>query len=117
YENGVACKMALIRETTLSAEEISITMDYGRVEVLTLTDSARFRHAVEKDLTPEQIDAVLSLAGEVFRHRWQLGEALADVSPAWRLSDVNKTTNRLKQDLDLVCEVLHRQMNLPDGQP
>ncbi|MCF7839512.1 MAG: inorganic phosphate transporter family protein [Candidatus Marinimicrobia bacterium] len=117
YENGVECKMALARETSLRPGEIEMVMAYGRVEILTVADSARFRHAVEKDLTPEQIAAVLSLKGQVFRHRWQVGEALAAISRAWRGEGTENTIRQLKQDLDLVCEVLHRQMNAPVGRP
>ncbi|MHB2150754.1 inorganic phosphate transporter [Calditrichota bacterium LG25] len=35
--------------------------------------------------SPEQIEAVKKLHGQIFVHKWQLDDALAQLSPAWRL--------------------------------
>jgi len=78
---------------------------------LKLQDPERFVQAAVKDLTPEQINAVVALEGETYRHRWQLGEALRAESDSWQITDPGQTSQH-ENELNLVCEIIHRQMNL-----
>jgi PiT family inorganic phosphate transporter len=64
----------------------------------------RFNELDHGWLTSDQLKAVYGLAGEFYRHRWQLSEALAAASPDWRMledSRANKAHNKdLRQKLD-----------------
>ena len=67
-------------------------------------DIIRFNELDHGWLTSDQLKAVYGLAGEFYRHRWQLSEALAAASPDWRMledSRANKAHNKdLRQKLD-----------------
>jgi PiT family inorganic phosphate transporter len=63
-------------------------------------------------LGPEQIAALGQLVGRSFQHRWQLADALAGLSEAWRFSEPipsDKVYNdRLRAQLEYVYGVLGR---------
>ena len=45
-------------------------------------------------ITPQQAAGLELLEGRVFEHKWQLDDALADVSPSWRLKADDEKHNR-----------------------
>lgn len=109
YNSAVECRHALESEATLNAPDIEVAMKYTRVEYFKLTDAERFVKAVEKDLSADQINAVIALQDRIFRHRWQLGEALREESDVWQAGN-QAEEKKLEQNLNLVCEILQRQM-------
>ncbi|PJA54457.1 MAG: inorganic phosphate transporter [Candidatus Marinimicrobia bacterium CG_4_9_14_3_um_filter_48_9] len=111
YPTAVAFRRALLDEASMDHSELAIVMEYAKVELLKLQDPERFVQAAVKDLTPEQINAVVALEGETYRHRWQLGEALRAESDSWQITDPGQTSQH-ENELNLVCEIIHRQMNL-----
>lgn len=114
YPTAVECRRALENEASMDASDIEIAMQYAKVELFRLQDTERFVWAVGKDLTLDQINAVVALQGKTYRHRWQLGEALREESEAWQFGNPAQMIQR-GQELDLVCEILRRQRssNLP----
>ncbi|WP_316979588.1 inorganic phosphate transporter [Shumkonia mesophila] len=62
-------------------------------------------------LSDGQAAAVAALEGRSFRHKWQVAEALAGLSPEWRIVEETKVTKldnkRIRQRLDLVYRSFH----------
>jgi len=48
--------------------------------------------------TEEQKKALHELEGRVFIHKWQLNEALAEISPQWRFRENDKDYNKNLQN-------------------
>jgi hypothetical protein len=48
--------------------------------------------------TEEQKKALYELEGREFIHKWQLNEALAEISPQWRFRENDKDYNRNLQN-------------------
>jgi PiT family inorganic phosphate transporter len=61
-------------------------------------EAQRLRGEAAEGLSRRQIEAVQALDGSRFEHGWQLAEALAERSPAWRASDA-ATQRRLAGQL------------------
>ncbi|MBE0533908.1 MAG: anion permease [Rhodospirillales bacterium] len=62
-------------------------------------------------LSEGQAKAVTALGGRSFRHKWQVAEALAALSPEWRTVKETKLTKldnkRIRQQLDFVYRFFH----------
>lgn len=62
-------------------------------------------------LTERQVEAVTALGGQAFSHKWQVAEALAQLSPEWRIVEETKATKldnkRVRQQLDLIYRSFH----------
>jgi PiT family inorganic phosphate transporter len=58
-----------------------------------------------------QVTAVAALSGRSFRHKWQVAEALAGLSPEWRTVEETKLTKldnkRIRQQLEFVYRFFH----------
>ncbi|MDZ4164174.1 MAG: inorganic phosphate transporter, partial [Smithellaceae bacterium] len=67
-----------------------------------------------KYFTPEEISAVLKLDGRTFPHRWQLYDALAALSPAWKKREAikqNKPFNdQLKKKQEMLGSIFHKKI-------
>ncbi len=94
--------MSQFREALKSLEKLSESQLY-QIFMIAQKDSFRIdstlakREMIPTEFTPEQIRAVKRLHGRLFLHKWQLDEALAAESPAWRLkpeTSVNKIYNK-----------------------
>ena len=71
-------------------------------------DITRFAELDGTWLTHDQLEAVYSLAGESYRHRWELAEALAAASPDWRWLEDNKANKADNKDLRKKLDSLFR---------
>jgi PiT family inorganic phosphate transporter len=71
-------------------------------------DITRFAELDGTWLTHDQLEATYSLAGESFRHRWELAEALAAASPDWRLLEDIKANKAHNKDLRKKLDSLFR---------
>ncbi len=87
----------------LTAEHRDKVMDAAEIDEM-LIDITRFAELDQTWLSHDQLKAVYGLAGEFYRHRWQLAEALAAASPGWRPAEdrpANKAHNKeLREKLD-----------------
>jgi PiT family inorganic phosphate transporter len=107
YASAAKFRRALEARSDLSQEQRSRVMRYAEQADL-LVDPARFARLDPNWLTAAQIAALRSLAGRRFQHKWQLAEALAEQSEAWRsLPDppANKAHNK---DLERKLDSLYR---------
>jgi PiT family inorganic phosphate transporter len=71
-------------------------------------DLTRFAELDGTWLTHDQLEAVYGLAGESYRHRWQLAEALAAASPDWRVLEDIKANKAHNKDLQKKLDSLYR---------
>jgi PiT family inorganic phosphate transporter len=75
--------------------------------VPTSIDSARFERLDTLYLSDVEIEAIMTLEGRSFQHRWQLEEALADASPAWRRASdtplLRIRGKKIDEKLDYLC--------------
>ena len=84
----------------LTAEERDRVMVAAEIDEMHV-NITRFAELDQGWLSHDQLKAVYSLAGEFYRHRWQLAEALAAASPGWQPLEDNKAHNKeLRQKLD-----------------
>ena len=71
-----------------------------------LIDASKFPKLDKAYLSLEQVRALEQLQGRAFEHRWQLYDALASLTPAWRKLEntkINKPFNKLLgQQLDYI---------------
>ena len=109
--------MSKFREALKSREDLSETQLY-QIFNIAQRDSFRIDSTIasrEMDpnhFTREQIEAVKKLHGKVFVHKWQLDEALAQISPAWRLKPennankiYNKAIRKKRRELYLIFKI------------
>ena len=93
------------QRTTLGDAERDTVMALAEHRALVI-DPARFAAFDRRWFSEDQMQAVRRLAGQRFTHRWELAEALAAQSAAWRLRPatlVNKVYNKdLQRKLDWV---------------
>ncbi len=71
-------------------------VDFAEIDHMVI-DGARLSQLSGGFLSPGQLEAVASLAGRGFMHRWRLDDALVELSPEWAsLPDttINKLDNR-----------------------
>jgi PiT family inorganic phosphate transporter len=71
-------------------------------------DITRFAELDGTWLTHDQLEAAYSLAGDSYRHRWELAEALAAASPDWRLLEDIKANKAHNKDLRKKLDSLFR---------
>ena len=91
-------------QQVIAAAEIYRTqIDEERLEIL--------EEVEEGFLSDEQQEALENLEGRSFEHKWQLREALAEQTEAWKkkpATTVNKLFNReVQEKLDVVYETFH----------
>jgi PiT family inorganic phosphate transporter len=93
---AVRFRSALARKVSLDREQEAKVIAAAELHPMRI-DAAALQRIDSKGFSAAQMEAVLALQGKSFQHRWQLAEALAMQSPAWRpLQDIprNKATNK-----------------------
>jgi PiT family inorganic phosphate transporter len=78
----------------------------------TFIDPAKLETLSHQNLTPEQLGALESLAGRSFDHKWQLEDALTEITDTWKMREgirLDKVYNKiLEERLDYICRTFHR---------
>ena len=77
----------------VTAGETATVMHYTEVDELEITEE-KIAELDTTWITAEQREAVEALTGRVFIHTWRFDEALARLSPQWRLSEHDRDFNR-----------------------
>jgi len=96
----------LSQRVILNARETSIVMSATEINPIVLTIQAANR-INNPSITADQKIAVLGLVGKAFTHRWQVEKALAELSPAWRMTPGDKEQNdKIMLDLDYVYRLI-----------
>jgi inorganic phosphate transporter, PiT family len=116
--NAMRLRHALEKQTGLPRAAALRLLELAEVVPL-YVDPAGAAVDLDRDwFEPEQLQALRALAGRRFDHRWQLAEALAQLTPRWRERDdvpLNRSWNReLQRKLDHL-ERLFRDTGESDG--
>ncbi|WP_456386373.1 inorganic phosphate transporter [Desulfolithobacter sp.] len=83
YPNAVAFKKAVESVTRLNQRAISQVIKAASLDNLKITKD-KLDRLTGASLTPGQLEALRSLEGRIFSHRWQFEETLARKSPEFR---------------------------------
>ncbi len=85
FRNMYKFREVLKQKAQLSESQLYTIFKIAEVDSFYI-DSLLVREVLnDKDFTPAQLQAIKQLHGKMFRHKWQLDEALAALTPAWRL--------------------------------
>jgi PiT family inorganic phosphate transporter len=116
---GVRFRKAVAKATGLDGDRVELVASFAEVHPLRI-DADACAALDARLLAPEQIEAVKALVGQVFAHKWQLRDALASRSAAWRAkpaTPLNKAYNqRLRESLDTLYRTFHAPEQ-PDSPP
>lgn len=100
---GVKAFRSLLAETGLGHRAQRAVLSVARIDPIEVSRS-RIASLDTDKLTPSQLEALESLAGQTFDYRWSLADSLAQLSDEWKTlpeSTVNKLHNReIRRSLD-----------------
>ena len=100
---GVKAFRSLLAEAGLGHRAQREVLLVARIDPIEVTRSKIASLDTDK-LTPSQLEALKSLAGQTFDYRWSLADSLEERSEAWKTlpeSTVNKLHNReIRRSLD-----------------
>jgi PiT family inorganic phosphate transporter len=84
----------------------------------TTVDLSRLKQLEPAFLSPDQSAAIAGLQGRSFRHRWQLEEALANQSAAWRMGAAGPASDlqndQLRDQLLTLTKLFHARSEASD---
>ena len=93
FTTAVKFNKALSEHMELTRQERDIIMASAELDELEITKSGI--DSVDMNwITPQQKAGLELLEGRVFEHKWQLDDALAEMSPSWRLKEGDDKHNR-----------------------
>jgi len=97
---------ALSNLKNIEPEEREIILAYAEIDHMEVTAETLETIRFDPDWIAErEKNDLIKLKGRKFIHKWQLGEALAELSPSWRLRENDKKYNQnLKNKLSHIYE-------------
>jgi len=107
YSSAFQFNKALKQCLSLRNDDTSFIMESTEYHKMEITGTAS--HSMDAKLfTEEQIKALEKLDGKVFIHKWMMDEALAGISPSWRIKKGDRLFNRsLKEKIDRIHDLFH----------
>jgi PiT family inorganic phosphate transporter len=93
FETAVQFNKALSEHMDLSRDERDIIMASAELDEMEVTRSG-IAGLDMNWITPNQIAGLELLEGRIFEHKWQLDDALDEMSPNWRLKEGDEKHNR-----------------------
>ncbi|MBN2539575.1 MAG: inorganic phosphate transporter [Deltaproteobacteria bacterium] len=107
YSSAFQFNKALKERLSLRLDDTSFIMESTEYHKMEITGAA-IRFLDSKWFTEEQIKALEKLDGQVFIHTWMMDEALAGISPSWRIKkDDRLFSRRLKEKIDRIHDLFH----------
>lgn len=94
YLDAVTFRRALDARIRLSWEQRDFVMESAKVDELTITKKKIESITADGRISKAQAGAVRMLEGRAFVHPWLLKEALAQLSPEWRMTAGEEKDNR-----------------------
>jgi len=86
FSTAVGFSKTLSEHLKLTRQERDIIIASAELDEMKVTKERITR--IDMDwISPEQITALEQLEGRAFQHKWQLDEALAEISPSWRFRE------------------------------
>lgn len=110
YPSAIRLRDALRARLDLTESQEATTLETAHVFPTTFSPIKLAAFKLQ-GLTDGQIAAVTALSGRSFSHKWQVAEALAELSPEWRIAEETTLTKldnkRVRQRLDFVYRSFH----------
>ena len=97
FSTAAGFKKALSEHVTLTPDEQDVIMTSAEIDAMDVTRERISKISLDW-FTKEQKKALYELDGREFIHKWQLNEALAEISPHWRFRENDKDYNRNLQN-------------------
>ncbi len=115
FRNMYKFRESLKKSESLSESQLFRIFEIAEVDSFYIDSTIAESELDPNEFTPAQIEAVKKLHGKVFTHKWQLDQALANISPAWRLKPndlsnkfYNKSILKKRKILYLICRKYHK---------
>ncbi len=106
YPTASRFQQAVSERMTLDARQMGVVMSSTEID-RTMVTSQSVNRANGSALSDDQKQALQKLWGKTFEHRWQMEKALAELSPAWRMTPGGKERNgQVQADLDYVYRLI-----------
>jgi PiT family inorganic phosphate transporter len=96
YPNAKAFRTALEQRLGQNSPLVPLIMDYAELDSFRVTAKG-VNNVDHTYLTEEEMDAVESLVGQAFTHRWSFVEVLEEYSAAWRKKPDDPEFNKERQ--------------------
>ncbi len=106
FRNGRRFKKALKSLTKLSSGKINEVIEIAEIDSLKIDSIVASEKLNPHWFTYAQLKAVKSLHGRVFAHKWQLVDALAELSEEWRFRENTRKNRPYNQELKMKYEKL-----------
>ena len=97
FSTAAGFKKALSEHVTLTPDEQDVIMTSAEIDEMDVSQ-VKISKLSAGWFTKEQKKALYELEGREFIHKWQLNEALAEISPHWRFRENDKDYNRNLQN-------------------
>jgi len=85
FKNMYKFRESLQQREALNESQLYKIFELAEVDSFYIDSTLASTELDAEMFSPEQIEAVKKLHGRLFIHKWQLDDALAQLSPAWRL--------------------------------
>lgn len=111
--SGKAFQEALRAQGEISEAELTLISKSAEIYLMEIDPVSleKLKQDNRDYLDDAQISAIDSIAGQTFRYKWQLAEALASASSSWQLKEKSKVNklynNELEARLSSVQEAFH----------
>ncbi len=89
FRNMYKFRESLTKLANLNESQLYKVFEIAEVDSFYIDSTIAKTELDPNEFTPAQIAAVKKLHGKVFLHKWQLNDALAALSPEWRLKPKN----------------------------
>ncbi|MDX9820721.1 MAG: inorganic phosphate transporter [Syntrophales bacterium] len=106
FPNAFSLDRELAAHMKKTGKERKVIMSAAEIAEIKVT-AAQVRKIKGQWFTPGQIKAVEELKGQTFVHKWMFNDALAALSPEWRMKD-SKTEKEYNAELSRKLDYLHR---------
>ncbi len=103
YSSAVKIKKALSQNIELTPDILKLVLDSSEMKEIKILPE-KIDSIDAQWITKEQIKAIEQLDGQEYTHKWQFSNALASVSPSWRMREDGKKFNK---DLEHKLSYLH----------
>ncbi len=115
FENELALYNELKVQSNFSRDQLLSILLITEIHPLTVDTSILRTNGLYKGFSQGQWNALKSLDGRVFRHKWQLANALAN-SPSWQLQGLakSKSSEAYNQNLLSLLDLLYRSFYKPE---
>jgi PiT family inorganic phosphate transporter len=97
FPDATSFKKALFKDTILTPEEQEVVMTSAEIDEMDVTKERISRISADW-FSEAQGKALHELEGREFIHKWQLNEALAEISPQWQFKKNDKEHNKNLQN-------------------